>query len=98
MTERETTYLLSNPAMKKKDYLQTENVKMESLWNQPVKNLEFDTDAFEDLSWWIEHACLSLSLLKISIWCWDLGIRVLSGDRCLIEKMGDRISDMFLDK
>jgi toxin YoeB len=28
---------------------------MESLWNQPVKNLEFDTDAFEDLAWWIEN-------------------------------------------
>ena len=27
---------------------------MESLWNQPVKNLEFDADAFEDLAWWIE--------------------------------------------
>lgn len=28
---------------------------MESLWKQPVKNLEFDTDAFEDLAWWIEN-------------------------------------------
>ena len=28
---------------------------MESLWNQPVKNLEFDADAFEDLAWWIER-------------------------------------------
>jgi len=28
---------------------------MESLWNQPVKNLEFDADAFEDLAWWIEN-------------------------------------------
>ena len=28
---------------------------MESLWTQPVKNLEFDTDAFEDLAWWIEN-------------------------------------------
>jgi len=27
---------------------------MESLWKQPVKNLEFDADAFEDLAWWIE--------------------------------------------
>jgi toxin YoeB len=27
---------------------------MESLWKQPVKNLELDTDAFEDLTWWIE--------------------------------------------
>jgi toxin YoeB len=28
---------------------------MESLWKQPVKNLEFDPDAFEDLAWWIEN-------------------------------------------
>ena len=28
---------------------------MESLWNLPVKNLEFDADAFEDLAWWIEN-------------------------------------------
>jgi hypothetical protein len=28
---------------------------MESLWKQPVKNLEFDADAFEDLAWWIEN-------------------------------------------
>ena len=28
---------------------------MESLWNQPVKNLGFDADAFEDLAWWIEN-------------------------------------------
>ncbi|MCA6574306.1 MAG: Txe/YoeB family addiction module toxin [Pseudanabaena sp. M57BS1SP1A06MG] len=28
---------------------------MESLWIQPVKNLEFDADAFEDLAWWIEN-------------------------------------------
>ena len=28
---------------------------MESLWNQPVKNLEFDADAFEDLAWWIDN-------------------------------------------
>ncbi len=21
----------------------------------PVKNLEFDADAFEDLAWWVEH-------------------------------------------
>jgi toxin YoeB len=28
---------------------------MESLWNQLVKNLEFDADAFEDLAWWIER-------------------------------------------
>ncbi|MCY7333046.1 MAG: Txe/YoeB family addiction module toxin [Pseudanabaena sp. CAN_BIN31] len=28
---------------------------MEFLWKQPVKNLEFDTDAFEDLAWWIEN-------------------------------------------
>jgi toxin YoeB len=28
---------------------------MESLWNQPVKNLEFDADAFEDLAWWVEN-------------------------------------------
>ena len=28
---------------------------MESLWYLPVKNLEFDTDAFEDLAWWIEN-------------------------------------------
>lgn len=27
---------------------------MESHWTQPVKNLEFDADAFEDLAWWIE--------------------------------------------
>ena len=28
---------------------------MGSLWNQPVKNLEFDSDAFEDLAWWIDN-------------------------------------------
>jgi toxin YoeB len=28
---------------------------MESHWKQPVKNLEFDADAFEDLAWWIEN-------------------------------------------
>ncbi|GBO51711.1 hypothetical protein APA_306 [Pseudanabaena sp. lw0831] len=28
---------------------------MESLWNQPVKNLEFDADSFEDLAWWVEN-------------------------------------------
>jgi toxin YoeB len=28
---------------------------MESLWKQPVTNLEFDADAFEDLAWWIEN-------------------------------------------
>lgn len=28
---------------------------MESPWKQPVKNLEFDADAFEDLAWWIEN-------------------------------------------
>lgn len=28
---------------------------MESLWKQPVKSLEFDTDAFEDLAWWVEN-------------------------------------------
>ncbi|MBD2319362.1 Txe/YoeB family addiction module toxin [Phormidium tenue] len=28
---------------------------MESLWNLPVKNLEFDADAFEDLAWWVEN-------------------------------------------
>ena len=28
---------------------------MDSLWNLPVKNLEFDADAFEDLAWWIEN-------------------------------------------
>ena len=27
---------------------------MESHWKQPVKNLDFDADAFEDLAWWIE--------------------------------------------
>jgi hypothetical protein len=53
MAERETAYLLSSPAMKER-LLKAKNVKMESLWNQPVKNLEFDADAFEDLAWWIE--------------------------------------------
>lgn len=28
---------------------------MEFLWKQPVKNLELDADAFEDLAWWIEN-------------------------------------------
>ncbi len=28
---------------------------MESLWDQSVKNLEFDPDAFEDLAWWIDN-------------------------------------------
>ena len=28
---------------------------MEFLWKQPVKSLEFDADAFEDLAWWIEN-------------------------------------------
>ncbi len=28
---------------------------MEFLWKQPVKNLKFDADAFEDLAWWIEN-------------------------------------------
>lgn len=28
---------------------------MESHWKKPVKNLEFDADAFEDLAWWIEN-------------------------------------------
>ena len=28
---------------------------MESLWNLPVKNLEFDADAFEDSAWWVEN-------------------------------------------
>ena len=36
---------------------------MESLWKQPVKNLEFDPDAFEDLAWWIE--CDRKKALKI---------------------------------
>ncbi len=39
---------------------------MESLWNQPVKNLEFDADAFEDLAWWIERDCKkALKIIKL---------------------------------
>ena len=39
---------------------------MESLWNLPVKNLEFDADAFEDLAWWIENdRKKSLKIIKL---------------------------------
>jgi toxin YoeB len=32
-----------------------ESVNKVSRWTKPLRNLEFDGAAFEDLAWWVEH-------------------------------------------
>ena len=53
-SERETAYLLKSETMKAASWRQS-NVRKESLSRLPSRSLEFDSAAFEDLSWWVEQ-------------------------------------------